>query len=90
MSFEKTNDRERFRLLNRLFEEFIRTDPAKWDEVTAAHAVDPRLVVEARRLLALEQSGAPDRRSGTLTRAAEAVVRSDAARSQETGPGSPS
>lgn len=89
MSFEKTNDRERFRLLNRLFEEFIRTDPAKWDEVTAAHAVDPRLVVEARRLLALEQSGAPDRYLKTLIRAAEGVVRADAMRSQETGPAPP-
>ena len=90
MSFETTTNRDRFRLLNRLFEEYLRTDPAKWDEVTAARAVDPRLVIEARRLLALEQSGAPDRYVRTLVRAAHAVLRADAARNQETRPGSPS
>jgi hypothetical protein len=90
MSFETTNERDRFRFLNRLFEEFLRTDPSRWDEVTEARAVDPRLVVEARRLLALEQSGATDRHLKALIRAAQAVVRADAARSQEAGPGTPS
>jgi hypothetical protein len=79
MSFETTPGRERFRLLNRLFEEFLKTDPARWDEVTASRAVDPRLVLEARRLLALERSGAPDRYLTSLVKAAQAVVRADAA-----------
>lgn len=85
MSFETTPSRERFRLLNRLFEEFLETDPSKWDEVTASHAVDPRLVREARRLLVLECSGAPDRYLTSLVKAAQAVVRADALQDTDSG-----
>ncbi|MEX2468042.1 MAG: hypothetical protein WD995_14115 [Gemmatimonadota bacterium] len=90
MSFETTHDREQFRLLNRLFEAFLRTDPKHWDEVAAAHTADPRLVVEARRLLALEQSGVPDLYLASLVRAAQVVLRADAGEHQEFGGGSPS
>ena len=90
MSSETTPPRERFRLLNRLFEEYLKTDPERWDELTASYAVDPRLVVEARRLLALEQSGAPDRYLTSLVKAAQAVVRADTPEAQDPRPGAAS
>ncbi|MEX2470893.1 MAG: hypothetical protein WEA34_01845 [Gemmatimonadota bacterium] len=78
MSFETTRDPERFRLLNQLFEVLLRTDPARWDDVVADRAVDPRLAAEARRLLMLDRSGAPDRYLKHLVTAAQAVVRTEA------------
>lgn len=75
MNFETTRDPERFRLLNQLFEVLLRTDPARWDDVVADRAVDPRLAAEARRLLVLDRSGAPDRYLKHLVTAAKAVVR---------------
>ncbi len=78
MSFETKRDPERFRHLERLFELLLTVDPARWDEVVADRALDPRLASEARRLLILERSGEPHRYLTHLVSAARTVLRVDA------------
>ena len=78
MSFETKRDPERFRHLERLFELLLSVDPARWDEVVADRALDPRLASEARRLLLLERSGEPHRYLTHLVAAARTVLKVDA------------
>lgn len=92
MSFETTRDPERFRHLEHLFELLLSVDPARWDDVVADRAVDPRLAAEARRLLLLERSGEPHRYLKHLVSAARAVVSvevSHPGRGLRTGPAGP-
>lgn len=78
-SFERKRDPERFRHLEQLFELLLSVDPCAWDDVVADRAVDPRLAVEARRLLLLERSGEPHRYLKHLVSAAHAVLRAEEA-----------
>lgn len=79
MSSETKRDPERFRHLERLFEALLCTHPSRWDEIIAERSVDPRLAVQARRLLLLERSGRPHRYLKHLISAAKAVVHGNAA-----------
>ena len=77
MSFETTRDPERFRHLERLFELLLTVDPERWDEFVADRALDPRLAIEARKLLLLKESGEPHRYLSHLVSAARTVLSVD-------------